>query len=83
MVRLVAGEGLALPIVRVDITANAKDPTAICDWFDVRQHYLQLRQRGKQVSWFVRARGRSQRIGVADAIRGDNDRDLLSIKRPP
>lgn len=80
-----------MPSVRVDITAdvvktacelarNAKDSTAICDWFDVRQHYLQLRQRGKQVSWFVRARGRSQRIGVANAIRGDYDRDLLSIK---
>ncbi|WP_038965604.1 hypothetical protein [Bradyrhizobium diazoefficiens] len=81
-----------MPSVRVDITAEvvktatdlakkAKDSETISDWFDIRQHYLQLRQRGKQVTWYVRARGRSQRIGVANAIRGDYDRDLLSIKQ--
>jgi hypothetical protein len=82
----------SMPSVRVDITADvvkradamaraAKDSTAIADWFDIRQHYLQLRQRGRQVTWFVRARGRSQKIGVANSIRGEFDRGLLSIKQ--
>lgn len=77
--------------VRVDITADvvkraaglaakAKDSETISDWFDIRQHYLQLRQRGRQVTWFVRARGRSQKIGVANSVRGEFDRGLLSIK---
>ena len=77
---------------RVDITAEivqhaadlakaAKDSTESNNWFDNRQHYLQLRQRGHQVTWFVRARGRSQKIGVANSIRGEFDRGYLSIKR--
>lgn len=81
-----------MPSVRVDITAAvveaatkqakaSKDSTTIHDWFDIRQHYLQLRQRGKQVTWLVRARGRSQKIGVANEIRGEYDRGYLSIKQ--
>jgi hypothetical protein len=61
-----------VPRIRVDITADvvkradamaraAKDSTTIFDWFDVRQHYLQLRQRGQQ--WYIRPRW--QKIGVA------------------
>ena len=81
-----------MPSQRVDITADvvkkavdlakaAKDSTKINDWFDDRQHYLQIRQRGRQVTWFVRARGRSQKIGVANSIRGEFDRGYLSIKQ--
>lgn len=76
---------------RIDITAEvvkqaaamareAKDSTSIADWFDTRQHYLQLRQRGRQVTWYVRARGRSQKIGVANSLRGEYDRGYLTIK---
>ena len=81
-----------MPSVRVDITADvvkkaadlarsAKNSSEIRDWFDVRQHYLQLRQRGRQVTWYVRARGRSQKLGVANSIRGEYDRGYLSIKQ--
>lgn len=86
------GYGVRVPSVRIDITADvvkradamaraAKDSAAICDWFDIRQHYLQLRQRGKNLTWFVRARGRSQKIGVANSIRGEFERGYLSIKQ--
>jgi hypothetical protein len=81
-----------VPSLRVDITADvvkhaaamartSEDSTAITDWFDLRQHYLQLRQRGRQVTWYVRARRRSQKIGVANSIRGEYDREYLSIKQ--
>jgi hypothetical protein len=81
-----------VPSFRTDITADivkqaaamaraAENSTAITDWFDVRQHYLQLRQRGRQVTWYVRARGRSQKIGVANSLRGEYERNYLSIKQ--
>ena len=47
------------------LAANAKDSKHIRDFIDGKQHYLQLRQRGRSVSWFVRAKGRSQKIGSA------------------
>jgi hypothetical protein len=66
---------------RVDITADtvklasrlaakAVDSSQMLDWFDTRQHYLQLRQRGKSVTWFVRAKGKSTKIGSALNERG-------------
>jgi hypothetical protein len=81
-----------VPSFRIDITADivrqaaamaraSEDSTVITDWFDIRQHYLQLRQRGRQATWYVRARGRSKRIGVANSIRGEYDREYLSIKQ--
>ncbi|MCK1442786.1 hypothetical protein IVB43_10330 [Bradyrhizobium sp. 48] len=80
-----------MPSERVDITADvvkkacdlardATDSKQINDWFDNRQHYLQLRQRGRKVTWFVRARGRSQKIGSAVRPRGEYDLgDFLKI----
>jgi hypothetical protein len=70
-----------VPSQRTDITADtvkqasrlaskALDAVAIHDWFDARQHYLQLRQRGQSVNWFVRAKGRSTKIGSALNERG-------------
>ena len=47
------------------LAASAKDSKHIRDFIDGKQHYLQLRQRGRSVSWFVRAKGRSQKIGSA------------------
>lgn len=70
-----------MPATRIDITADtvkqatrlasaAPDAVEINDWFDLRQGYLQLRQRGKSVTWFVRAKGRSTKIGSALNERG-------------
>ena len=75
---------------RVDITsdtvkkaaklaARALNSADIHDWFDNRHRYLQLRQRGKTVRWYVRARGRSQLLGDALLHRGVTDGGYLSI----
>lgn len=61
------------------LAARALNSIDICDWFDRRQHYLQLRQRGKTVRWYVRARGRSQLLGDALLHRGVTDGGYLSI----
>ncbi|MEH2471866.1 hypothetical protein V1281_006946 [Nitrobacteraceae bacterium AZCC 2161] len=63
----------------IRLAAASVNSAAITDYFDVRQHYLQLRQRGKRVSWFVRARGRSQLIGSAILERGVTTGDFLTI----
>ncbi|MEH2500258.1 hypothetical protein V1294_006737 [Bradyrhizobium sp. AZCC 1678] len=58
--------------------SRAKDSKEIHDYFDTTQRYLQLRQRGRSVSWFVRAKGQSRRIGSASQAPGD--REFLSLK---
>ena len=45
--------------------SEAVNTIEINDWNDVSQPYLTLRQRGRKVSWVVRAFGRSARIGSA------------------
>jgi hypothetical protein len=61
----------------VRLASRAKDSKDIHDWFDLKQRYLQLRQRGRRVSWLVRAKGRSQKIG--SAIRGHRDPDYMDL----
>lgn len=79
-----------MPSTRVDINAEtvkqairlaaaSVNSAAITDFFDIRQHYLQLRQRGKRVAWYVRARGRSQLIGTAILARGVVTDDYLNL----
>ena len=63
------------------LAAAAPDATEINDFFDRRQPFLQLRQRGKTVHWYVRAKGRSQKIGNALLERGLTDGQYLSIKQ--
>jgi hypothetical protein len=68
---------------RVDITSDTVKEaaklaacalnSAIHDWFDNRHRYLQLRQRGKTVRWYIRARGRSLLLGDALKHRGVTD----------
>ncbi len=41
----------------------AKDSTVVCDSFDEELHYWLLRQRGHALGWFVRAKGKTIRIG--------------------
>jgi hypothetical protein len=41
----------------------AKDSKFVCDYFDEDLHFLLLRQRGRTLGWFVRAKGRTERIG--------------------
>lgn len=85
---------LPMETVRTDITpkvvaravlqlaSSAKDSKDIRDWFDRKQHYLQLRQRGRSVSWFVRAKGQSQKIGSAIPDPGNPDyRDLKNARQ--
>jgi len=58
--------------------ARASDATDIHDYFDERQHYLELRQRGRSVKWLVRAKGRTQTIGTA--IPDRRNPNYLSLK---
>jgi hypothetical protein len=62
------------------LAAAATDSSELQDFYDTRQNYLQLRQRGKRVTWIVRARRRSQVIGSAILERGVTTGDYLSIK---
>jgi hypothetical protein len=57
----------------------AKDSRDLYDYFDTTQHYLQLRQRGHSVSWFVRAKGRSPKIG--NVRRAPGDPEFVSLSR--
>jgi len=41
------------------------------DYYDTEQSYLQLRQCGRRVGWFVRAKGRSKKLGDASHARGE------------
>jgi hypothetical protein len=50
----------------------------INDWNDVAQPFLTLRQRGKRVSWLVRAFGKSVRIG--SAIGQHRDPEYLGLR---
>jgi hypothetical protein len=80
------------PARRVEITAEvvkeairlaaaAKDSRLIQDWFDVGLPYLQLRQRGRSVTWYIRAKRRSQKLGLAVMPKGSMDRvGYLSVK---
>ncbi|UYO45740.1 hypothetical protein KQX63_06920 [Rhodopseudomonas palustris] len=43
--------------------ADAATNDSIREWADTRQPYLVLRQRGKSVSWYVRTRRASRRLG--------------------
>ncbi|MDO9440581.1 MAG: hypothetical protein Q7T73_06800 [Beijerinckiaceae bacterium] len=61
------------------LAAESTNSKQIQDFFDTRQLYLQLRQRGKRVSWFMRARGRSQLLGTAVLERGVVSGDYLTI----
>jgi hypothetical protein len=45
--------------------ARAKDSRDVHDFFDIQQRYLQLRQCGRSVSWLVRAKRQSRKIGSA------------------
>lgn len=65
----------------VRLAAAAKDSHLIQDWYDVGLPYLQLRQRGKSVTWYVRAKRRSQKLGLASMPKGSMDRvGYLSVK---
>jgi hypothetical protein len=55
---------------------RAKDSSAVFDYFDEEDHYFLLRQRGRTVNWYVRAKGRSLKIGSARP----GDADLLTVK---
>jgi hypothetical protein len=61
--------------------ARATDSMNIRDYFDERQRYLQLRQRGRSVSWFVRAKGGSKKIGSAIPDCGDPEYLTLNEAR--
>jgi hypothetical protein len=63
----------------VDLASLAKDSKEIHDYFDTKQPYLQLRQRGRSVSWFVRAKRRSKKMGSARPAPGDPT--YLSLSR--
>ncbi|UYO55205.1 hypothetical protein [Rhodopseudomonas palustris] len=44
--------------------ADAATDDSIREWADLKQPYLILRQRGKSVSWYVRTRRASRRLGA-------------------
>jgi hypothetical protein len=67
--------------IRTDIDAStvkaavkragqATDSDDLQDWFDIKQHYLQLRQRGRTVKWYCRFKGKSALLGSAINERG-------------
>jgi hypothetical protein len=56
----------------------AKDSKDLYDYYDTRQRYLQLRQRGYRVGWFVRAKRRTRRLGSARKAPGE---DYLSLSQ--
>lgn len=63
----------------VAAAAGAVDTTEINDWNDVSQPYLTLRQRGRKVSWLVRAYRQTRAIGAATGIHVDPD--YLSLRQ--
>jgi hypothetical protein len=56
----------------------AKDSKDLYDYYDTKQRYLLLRQRGYRVGWFVRAKKRSRRLGSARKAPGE---DYLSLSQ--
>jgi hypothetical protein len=58
--------------------AEAVSTAEINDWNDTSQTFLTLRQRGKKVSWLVRAFGKSARLG--SAIGQHRDPEYLGLR---
>lgn len=56
----------------VRFAALAQDSNDVRDYLDSKQHYLQLRQRGRSANWFVRAKGARKksapRFGMAEIL---------------
>lgn len=52
----------------IEQASLAKDSNSICDYFDKDQHYFLLRRRGRRLGWFVRAKGKTHRIGSVRKI---------------
>ena len=65
----------------VRFAALAQDSNDVRDYLDSKQHYLPLRQRGRSANWFVRAKGRSQKIGTAIWNGGDPEHLSLNEAR--
>lgn len=62
----------------IKAASKAVSTAEINDWNDTGQTFLTLRQRGKKVSWFVRAFGKSVRLG--SAVGQHKDPEYLGLR---
>jgi len=49
----------------IKLSKSAASSADLQDWFDTKLRYLQLRQRGRTVKWYCRAKGKSILLGSA------------------